>query len=698
MDEMTPTTDPAPEPENEIPNEVREFVKKWTAKIRRAEKHHEKAFKRMRADQKYAANTDNAQWNGAEGKYVANIVQRHIQQKVSSLYAKNPRVKATRADRLEYRVWDGRGDTLQQAIQTLTVDLTNAQAAEIIKDATEGYQRNQMLDKLGKTMEIVFHHAMRENNLKVHAKQLVRRVVTCGVGYIELMYQRAMERKPETIQKIQDITQRVAHLEALIAQAGKGEITPDTAELTELKNTLEAIQAEGPDLVVREGLVFDYPLATQIIIDPECTTLTEFVGANWVARKFMFRKSQVQEIFGVDLGSEFKGFVKAPSNLDQSSVDATYSDRGADAKEGDFAAVYKIWDKPSGTEFVICDGYSGYLKAPATPDIKVERFWPIYPVVFNEMENEHELFPKSDVNILRSPQDEYNRSRDGLREHRRANRPMYVHSAGQFEDGDKEKLATRVAHEVVGLQGLPPNTPVDNVLQAFKGATIDPAMYDTTPVFDDVQRTVGSNESQFAGVARGTATANSIAEGARVTSVESNIDDLDDVLTMLARDGSQVLLIEMDVETVERIAGPGAVWPEFSRKDIVEEIFLEIVAGSSGKPNRAQEAATFERMAPTLVQIPGITPEWLARKALQILDERIPFEDAIVAGTMSIVAQNAIASGVGGVGGPAQSGQPGTGDPATDPASQGAQGANNAPQAAETAPGPQAGFPVGPEV
>ena len=60
-------------------------------------------------------------------------------------------------------------------------------------------------------------------------------------------------------------------------------------------------------------------------------------------------------------------------------------------------------------------------------------------------------------------------------------------------------------------------------------------------------------------------------------------------------------------ETVRRIVGPGAVWPELTRQDIADEIFLEIEAGSSGKPNRAQDLANLERILSILIQIRAST-------------------------------------------------------------------------------------------
>lgn len=99
-----------------------------------------------------------------------------------------------------------------------------------------------------------------------------------------------------------------------------------------------------------------------------------------------------------------------------------------------------------------------------------------------------------------------------------------------------------------------------------------------------------------------------------MASDSTSSDDLDGFLTQIARSSSQILLREMSEEQVKKIVGPGAVWPEMSLADIASEVFLEVEAGSSGRPNQAVEIDNFTKMAPIIMQIPGIDPVSSARK------------------------------------------------------------------------------------
>ena len=172
-------------------------------------------------------------------------------------------------------------------------------------------------------------------------------------------------------------------------------------------------------------------------------------------------------------------------------------------------------------------------------------------------------------------------------------------------------------------------------------------------------------------VSGATATETSIAQSSQSSATQSNVDDLDDMLTLLARSAGQILFKETSLPTVEKIVGDGAVWPEMTMEDIASEIYLQIEAGSTGRPNQAQEIQNAERIFPLLMQIPGIDPEWLGRELIKRLDDRIDLSEAFAAQQQSIVSQN-------------QNQQPTQGAPGEDPAEQGAEGGNNTPTPEES--------------
>ena len=617
------------------------LVKRWQEALKIAKEHWKADFKAMRDSMDFVRGNQWGNEGESKDKYVANLVQRHIQQRVASLYAKNPKAVCKRRKTLDFAVWDESASTLQMAYaQTQQAQMgmptpLMPQVQATIQDATQGFQKRAMLDKVAKTLEILHHYYLhnQEPNFKLQMKQLVRRVCTTSVGFVKLGFQRLMEKRPEDVEKITDVTQQIAEMERLMADKLDSRMEETAAECEKLRLILQDLQAK-PQIIVKEGIVFDFPQSSSIIVDPRCRNIRTFVGAQWVAQEFILSTDDLKEIYKIDVGKNFTAY------KEDQPFQNPY-DRSPKGEACDKCVVWEIYSKADNMMYVVCDGYADFLQEPSEPPLALERFWPFFTLTFNDIENEKKIYPPSDVELLMPMQREYNRSRQSLREHRIANRPCYAVPQGMLDEEDVLKLQTRPNNAVVVLNALQPGQKVDDVIQPVRSVGIDPALYDVNTVFDDVLRTVGAQEANLGGTNSATATQSSIAESSRAAAIASNVDDLDDFLTELSRAAGQAMLLNLNEETVTKIVGPGAVWPTLTAQDVADELMLEIEAGSSGRPNKAAETANFQQIAPILMQIPGINPEWLAKEAVKRMDDGVDLTDAIAAGVQSIMAMNA---------------------------------------------------------
>ena len=652
------------------------LVKEWQDKVQRTKKHWRPSFDRMKEDMDFFMGK---QWPDAwekDDRYVANLIQRHVSQRVSALYAKNPKFVAKRRRTLDFAMWDGD----MAALQSIQVAMSQAMMTgmppdpvmmQTMQDVQQGMQKQRMLDKIAQTMEIVAEHQINEQqpSSKSQFKALVRRACVTGVSYLKLGYHRVMERDPGDVEKINDITDQIATLELLTADNNDGKLDQNSARLEQLKLLAKEL-SEREDIITKEGVVFDFPLSTSIIPDPKCRQLNGFIGADWVCQEFIMNVEDVKEVYKVDLGKQYTAYDDNPQGA---------GTEGSDKK----AIVWEIYSKKDKLVYVVADGYCDFLKEPDGPVLDLERFWPFFTLAFNEVESDKHIFPVSDVRMLMPIQKEYNRARQALREHRHANRPSYATYMGALTEEDQDKLKNHPANAVIQIQNLMPGKSVTELLQPIPHVAIDPALYDTTPLLDDMMRTVGSQEANLGATGNSTATEVSVAEGSRMSSLASNIDDLEDFLSDLARATGQVLLMQMDEMTVKKIAGPGAVWPQLTVNDAAQELMLDVEAGSNGRPNKAVQISNWERMAPIMLQIPGMNPEFMLKETIKRLDDSLDPTDAIRAALPSIVAMNSAKT--------IAQAQPSTGNPATDPAQQGQQGQLNAqsPMQAAGADGPQ---------
>lgn len=622
-------------------NLVGELMRRVTT----AKGEHKKAFERMKRDMDLVFHGyDPKEWG--EDKYVVNLAQRHVQQRTAALYAKNPRCVARRRQRLMYQLWDGSPEMLEDARAARSLAEQALQpipeaVAMVLQEYDAVQAENMRLDKISKTLEILFSYFMSESQptFKSQMKALVRRMLTTGVGYVKLGFQREMQRRPEISARMNDIQVRLDHLERLAKEASEGELRDTEAQYEELMLSMREL-TQQPDMIVREGLMFDFPDSTAIIVDPRCKQLRGFIGARWIAHEMFFTPDEVEEIYGKDVKSNYTGYQVKGRSHDSSRK--SLSEGGEDKKSHDegMVCVYEIYDKPSGLVYTVADGCDDFLKEPAEPELKLETFWPVFSLVVNEVEHDKEIYPPSDVHLMRSMVHEYNRAREGLREHRKANRPAYLTPAGMLEEEDKEKLASRPAHGVITVQGMTAGQKSEDLVTPLKTIGIDPNLYEVGTVFDDVQLAVGAQEANFGGTAGATATETSVAESSRMSALGAQVDELDSFMSEVARAAGAIMFQQMSAEQVKRIAGPGAAWPELTAQEIADEIQLEIEAGSTGKPNQAAELRNLERVLPYVIQIPGIDPKWLAKEVLKRMDDRLDLDAALAEGVQSVVAMN----------------------------------------------------------
>lgn len=694
MADMAPVTQaetPAPNAEShpDVDPAVTALVKQWCAKVKADKEHHKGAFDRMQTCMVLATHGAEKTWVDSD-RYVVPVINRHINQAVAQLYGRNPKAVAKKKKKLYYRLWDGDPQTLMAAQKAVLMASStpaiatpmgiamppepDPMAVALLEEVRVAKQQMLMMDRLAETMQILFAHFLDEQDTgyKEQFKALVRRGKTCGVSYIKLGFQRRMGRNPDIEAQIADASDQLQKIEVLMQQAGESGFDRESAKAGELKLLLEDLQSKV-EIILREGPVLSFPRSREIIPDKRCRHLKTFGGARHVTHEFHMTVDEVRKEYEVDLkkGGGFTAY-KA-DQVPKVGAQNTTTDE-------ELVCIWEIQDKENQQALTIADGYCDFLKKPVEPDVKIERFWTLFPLVFNEVESEDDLFPPSDVWNARHMQREYNNSREGLREHRIAAKPRYVTPKGRLEDADLKGFGTTPAHGILEVNGMTPGDDVAKIVQRFPAANIDPALYETETVFSDIQRTVGSQEANLGGTSGATATETSIAENSRMSASADNVDDLDTVLTQLARAMGQLLLMEMSIETVQEIAGPGAVWPQLPprREEIVKDLLLEIEAGSSGRPNQAAELAKWERGAPWIVQLPGINPVPFAKKGLALLD--IDIEEGIVEGMPSITALNQMA------------GRPSPA-PANDPHQQGGQGGANEEKPAQNEPQSQPAYP-----
>lgn len=632
------------------------LVRKLTDRVVRARKFWTKRYDRMREEMRFAAGE---QWPEGSDAYVANITQRALQQLVSTLYAKNPKAVARRRRQREFQLWDGELATLQAAQQEAAMAQQMAmqtgvyvpsQSQAILADYEHGMQQRKMLDGICETLELVYQHQMDvcQPPFKGQMKGLVRRAATVGAAFLRL----SVERETASLgdEEKTGLEAQVAAAQRRLADLQDGEVTQDHPEVEEAKIMLLEIQSKlaAPPEIKSERLTFSFPKSTAVIVDPHCTSLRGFVGAGWVAQEFLVSPERIQEVYGVDVrtggAASYEDGKRAETTTRWTNA---HSQKAGESEDGATTrvCVWELWEKETQMRYMICDGHKDFLCEPEAPAPALKRFFPLFALALNELESEDndpeegfDIYPPSIVRLLMPMQHEINRSREALRLHRIANKSKYGVAAGRLSVADVEKLQCHPDNAVLEIQGLAPGEKVSDLLQPIMPVPILPEVYDTTHVMQDILAVIGQQEANLGPTSGKTATESSIAESSRLTSTGSSIDDIDDFLTEIAEAAGEVIMTEFSPQTVQQIVGPGAVWPELNRDAIKNEIYLQVEAASSGRPNKSLEVQNFRELAPLLMGIPGIRADFMAREAVKRLDDKLDVDEAFSAGAPALNA------------------------------------------------------------
>lgn len=613
-----------------------EAVKLWQSRISESKKHFAGDFKRMKKNMNFAYGLQRPNQRTLDtDKYTNNITLRVLQEKVAALYARNPKAEWQRRHRLDFVLWDGKIQSLQQAAQgiqmaAMTGQMPPPNAVALMMDVVNGHKIQDMVKRVGDTLENLYSWCCleQEPDFKDMMKDLVMATCVTGVGYIRVSFERNFTSSmpsSDVHSKMGDRVKRVKHILQGVEDDKIDETNPHMEELTQLIQGLSHSASSGEMKDLSERLVFDRVDASQVIVDRRCKNLKTFDGARWIAQEYIKPLEEVNEFFETNIppGGDLKHYDESGKELSTPQVETKDGNRTPNI------CIYEVFDLRTKSTFFIADGYKYYVQKPDAVEPNTRRFWPIFGLVFNKVIIEPGIeatcYPPSDVDLMRHPQKEWNRSREELRQHRKANAPLYVVPADVLTKDDKNKLNDHEANEVIEIQAWNREKNLEQLVGILRHDPIQPLLYDSTPLERDILLAVGTQQANVGPVARTTATESSIAEHSKMSTTSSNIDELDDLLSALAKSSGEILLREFSPESVKRVVGVGAVWPTENRDDFLNEIFLDCKAASSGRPNKALEVSNAQIIIPLLLQA-GANPAGVVEELVRRLDDQLDVE------------------------------------------------------------------------
>lgn len=351
-----------------------------------------------------------------------------------------------------------------------------------------------------------------------------------------------------------------------------------------------------------EGLVCDVVDPTNIILDlSTIQNFDDYTRVPFIAEGFWMTLDTAKKMFmdGKDLpvGTTMYDIRRVKQTVGE-SVRSTKND-GKTEPGSNLVRIYEIWDKETKLVYTMAKGAEGFLRDPYKPEMVGEHWYPYFPLAQNVIDGQ--FMPLSDVELLKDIQEEHDTARTNFRDHRSYARPHWIANNNITTKKDAKKFAMAEGGDVTMIDS-PVGQPVTNSLSPATHPPIDPSVYTTDHLKQDIQDTVGgldatqpqNNKSRTLGEAE-------ILNADVAQNSTANTDEIEDWFEEIAHYSFQILLQRLRLEDVEKIAGPraepddqgkltdGSVWPTLGIEEIFNMVKLNIQAGSSGRPGRERE-------------------------------------------------------------------------------------------------------------
>lgn len=650
-------------------------VKAWADKITRARKYDEPARIQYAKDRRYA--------RGDSGSEVAaNIVGTNIDILESFLYARDPDVDVRPSPSAEPPSMDALRDAAEEAVkndpdvETVrqetfagvlqdTGDQATAQkAAEQAADAftqkriqdqfealRKRYQSRQRDNKaFAETLEIIISRLWKDARLKTRGTRWTRSSLTVGVGVLKASWQERTAPSPETVQAINDLQANIARATSLRAEIADDPGDSD-AKIAELERQMATLQSEAERVIAR-GFVVDVVQAEDFQVAPGYA-IADHLDAPWNAHRIAMRYDDAKAEFALSedqCKQATRYAAKKPvmarnesamlvDDLRASEADAYTSGASADdygdstggQTDGEFVMLWEIWDRDSNSVLTMIEGIKGWVK-PAWNPTATTRFYPFFLVCTSEVDGQRhpQSLPSRSAKLV----DEYQRIGSAEAEHRRRVKPKIAFNAGAVSPKTAEKLMAGVVGEWIPVDLTLPNVPLVNVVWAVAYPPLDPALYDRTRINNELERIWGIQEALTGSINTAkTATEAQIQQSGFNARTGGRRDALEAALSDLAQYTAEVAHANISVEDAQAMAGPDAMWPEYSGpNDLNSMVVVDIRAGSSGKPDTTAERQAWANQLPLLQQgivqigqLRGSDPSDIAdalERLLQITAER----------------------------------------------------------------------------
>ena len=441
--------------------------------------------------------------------------------------------------------------------------------------------------------KVISKMLVEEGKLKKRAKANIRAACVTSFGVLKVIYQKEYRGDPIAVRRIEDAQDNLARIESLVRQLKK---TDDPTELAKKRDTLKAnltALTAGNEVKLYKGFTVDRMKSEDfLLLDDNVSEFDDYVEADALGHKIWMSTGDARTLFQMNPHGATR-YNRPRTDANQKSDDTPADEQ--------FICVIEIWDKKNGVIRTTAKGMNRWLREPYAHPNAPQRWYPFYVLGFNLTEGDWR--PISDVELLRSLQDEYDRTRQNYADAREKSVPVLIfRKSGELVEADIKNITDRKNKDTIGVEGNP-SAPLTHDLMWFDGAKIDPQAYDVSLIRNDMDLVSGRSDASRANLIKPkTATEAEIMQEAMQSRVGERRDTHEDMLSEMGEACLEIALRDLTVDEVRQLAGADAEWPQTPQgaEEVFRMVSVKVRAGSSGKPNMQKEREQWGQLMPVI--------------------------------------------------------------------------------------------------
>jgi len=455
-------------------------------------------------------------------------------------------------------------------------------------------------------VESIVNYLWRHHDYRKPFRQSVKDFLIIGHGWIKVGWkftERSREMSETELDGFLQQAQAEVQEYAYTYPDAAGDLPSDEELIANLPSTTMEIVEDQP--FVERISPFD------MYVDPEATCLED---AKWIAQRIVRPLEEVRK------DKRLKGAVRRDLQADAGLKVRWDNDNEREQYSDlvDRVTLYEYYDIENGTLAICAHGSDDYLLDPIP--MPYEFGHPF--VMFRNYDVPDVFYPMGDLEAVESLQEELNKTRTQMVNHRKRYARKYLYHERSFGPEGREALESDQDGRFVPV--VDENRPLSEIVVPLPQVPLAPEIYQQSNIIEQDINTV-SGVSEYARgqmpEIRRTATEASIIADAGNARASDKLAVVELVIGQIGRRIIQLLQQYMTDAQMVRITGKDdqKYFVAYTREDIIGEYDFEVEGGSTQPMNetarRQQAISLMNAMAPLVGVV--VDPVELARHVLQ---------------------------------------------------------------------------------